>query len=209
MSKVSFGVFDWIDRGTQPLSQLYEDRLQLLAAADEAGFFCYHLAEHHATLLGMAPSRALFLTAATQRTRRIRLGPLVYLLPLYDPLRLIEEVAMLDQLSGGRLELGVGRGVSPYELRNFGVDPKNSRAMFDEALAVLLAGLTQEQLSFAGAHYHYRDARSNCIRCNSLIRHCGTRLTRLPAQHGPFGSASPFSRHRDGPDTQRWLGAPR
>ena len=63
MSKVGFGVFDWIDRGTQPLSQLYEDRLQLLAAADEAGFFCYHLAEHHATPLGMAPSPALFLTA--------------------------------------------------------------------------------------------------------------------------------------------------
>ena len=78
MSEVSFGVFDWIDRGTQPLSQLYEDRLQLLAAADEAGFFCYHLAEHHATPLGMAPSPALILTAATQRTRRIRLGPLVY-----------------------------------------------------------------------------------------------------------------------------------
>src|SRR5712675_2818108 len=157
MSEVSFGVFDWIDRGTQTLSRLYEDRLQLVAAADEAGFFCYHLSEHHATPLGMAPSPALFLTAATQRTRRIRLGPLVYLLPLYDPLRLIEEVAMLDQLSGGRLELGVGRGVSPYELRNFGVDPENSRAMFDEALAVLLAGLTQERLSFAGAHYQYRD----------------------------------------------------
>ena len=69
----------------------------------------------------------MLIERATQRTRRIRLGPLVYLLPLYDPLRLIEEVAMLDQLSGGRLELGVGRGVSPYELRNFGVDPENSR----------------------------------------------------------------------------------
>jgi alkanesulfonate monooxygenase SsuD/methylene tetrahydromethanopterin reductase-like flavin-dependent oxidoreductase (luciferase family) len=128
-----------------------------LEAADEAGFFCYHLAEHHATPLGMAPSPALFLTAAAQRTRRIRLGPLVYLLPLYDPLRLIEEVAMLDQLSGGRLELGVGRGVSPYELRNFGVDPANSRAMFDEALAVLVAGLTRKRLNFTGAHYRYRD----------------------------------------------------
>ena len=190
MSKVSFGVFDWIDRGTQPLSQLYEDRLQLLAAADEAGFFCYHLAEHHATPLGMAPSPALFLTAATQRTRRIRLGPLVYLLPLYDPLRLIEEVAMLDQLSGGRLELGVGRGVSPYELRNFGVDPENSRAMFDEALAVLLAGLTQERLSFAGAHYQYRDVPIELHPLRSPIRHCGTRLTRRPASSTLAGMAS-------------------
>ena len=73
--------------------------------------------------LGMAPSPALFLTAAAQRTRRIRLGPLVYLLPLYNPLRLIGEVCMLDQMSGGRLELGVGRGVTPYELKYYGVDP--------------------------------------------------------------------------------------
>src|SRR5438477_7311003 len=157
MAQVAFGVFDWIDRGRAPLRQLYEERLQLLEVADAAGFFCYHLAEHRATPLGMAPSPALFLTAATQRTRRIRLGPLVYLLPLYDPLRLIEEVAMLDQLSGGRLELGVGRGVSPYELRNFGVDPENSRAMFDEALSVLLAGLTQPRLNFKGSHYSYKN----------------------------------------------------
>ena len=119
MTQVAFGLFDWIDRSTAPLHQLYNDRLQLLEAADAAGFFCYHLAEHHATPLGMAPSPALFLTAAAQRTRRIRLGPLVYLLPLYNPLRLIEEVCMLDQLSGGRLELGIGRGVTPYELAIF------------------------------------------------------------------------------------------
>jgi alkanesulfonate monooxygenase SsuD/methylene tetrahydromethanopterin reductase-like flavin-dependent oxidoreductase (luciferase family) len=157
MDEVSFGVFDWIDRGTGPVHRLYEERLRLLEAADDAGFFCYHLAEHHATPLGMAPSPALFLAAAAQHTSRLRLGPLVYLLPLYDPLRLIEEVAMLDQLSGGRLELGVGRGVSPYELRNFGVDPDNSRAIFDEALAVLLAGLSHERLNFSGTHYHYAD----------------------------------------------------
>ena len=125
MAQVTFGVFDWIDRGKAPLRQLhqlYAERLQLLEAADAAGFFCYHLAEHHATPLGMAPSPALFLTAAAQRTQQIRLGPLVYLLPLYHPLRLIEEVCMLDHLSEGRLELGIGRGVSPYELGYFDVD---------------------------------------------------------------------------------------
>jgi alkanesulfonate monooxygenase SsuD/methylene tetrahydromethanopterin reductase-like flavin-dependent oxidoreductase (luciferase family) len=157
MNDISFGLFDWVDRGAESVDQLYKDRLRLLEAADEAGFFCYHLAEHHATPLGMAPSPALFLTAATQHTSRIRLGPLVYLLPLYDPLRLIEEVSMLDQLSGGRLELGVGRGVSPYELRNFGVDPANSHAMFDEALSVLLTGLTHARLNFSGTYYNYRD----------------------------------------------------
>ena len=157
MAQVAFGLFDWIDRGTAPLHQLYKDRLQLLEAADAAGFFCYHLAEHHATPLGMAPSPALFLAAAAQRTQQIRLGPLVYLLPLYNPLRLIEEVCMLDHLSGGRLELGVGRGVTPYELRYYGVDPGGTRAIFNEALTVLVAGLTNSRMTFEGQHYQYSD----------------------------------------------------
>jgi alkanesulfonate monooxygenase SsuD/methylene tetrahydromethanopterin reductase-like flavin-dependent oxidoreductase (luciferase family) len=157
MTGVAFGMFDWIDRAAEPLHQLYEERLQLLEVADSAGFFCYHLAEHHATPLGMAPSPALFLAAAAQRTRRIRLGPLVYLLPLHNPLRLIEEVSMLDQLSGGRLELGVGRGVVPYELRYHGVDPDDTRAIFNEALAVLVAGLTNSRLTFEGQYYRYND----------------------------------------------------
>ena len=157
MAELGFGLFDWIDRATAPLHQLYEERLRLLEAADKAGFFCYHLAEHHATPLGMAPSPALFLAAAAQRTRRIRLGPLVYLLPLHNPLRLIEEISMLDQLSGGRLELGVGRGVVPYELRYHGVNPDDTRAIFNEALAVITAGLTNRSLTFEGRYYRYSD----------------------------------------------------
>ncbi len=108
-----------------------------------------------ATPLGMAPSPALFLAAAAQRTRRIRLGPLTYLLPIYHPLRLIEEVCMLDQLSGGRLELGIGRGVSPYELGYFGVDASGTRPIFDETLAVLIAGMTNERLTFKGENFQY------------------------------------------------------
>jgi len=157
MTRVAFGLFDWIDRNAAPLAQLYEERLRLLEAADAAGFVGYHLAEHHATPLGMAPSPALFLTAAAQRTRRIRLGPLGALLPLYEPLRLIEEVCMLDQLSGGRLDLGIGRGVSPWELACFNVDAAETRGIFDEALAVLVAGLTRERLTFEGKHYRYQD----------------------------------------------------
>ena len=157
MTPVALGLFDWIDRGTAPLHQLYEERLHLLEAADAAGFFAYHLAEHHATPLGMAPSPALFLSAAAQRTRRIRLGPLVYLLPLSHPLRLIEDVCMLDPRSGGRLELGVGRGGSPYELGYFGVDAADTRAHFTETLAVLLAGLTHARLTFEGRYYRYHN----------------------------------------------------
>ena len=151
MANVAFGLFDWIDRRqAAPLGQLYEERLKLIEAADAAGLFAYHLAEHHATPLGMAPSPSVFLSAVAQRTRRIRLGPLVYLLPLYSPLRLIGEICMLDHLSGGRLELGVGRGVSPYEVGYHGFDPGRTRAMFQEALAVILAGMTSPRLTHRG-----------------------------------------------------------
>jgi len=157
MSPVQFGIFDWIDHKSVPMQQLYEERLRLVEIADEAGFYCYHMAEHHATPLGMAPSPGIFLAALSQRTRNIRFGPLCYLLPLYEPLRLIEEICMLDNLSGGRLDLGISRGVSPYELGYFNVDYEGTRPVFDEALEILLKGLTEERLNFAGKHYHYDD----------------------------------------------------
>ncbi len=154
---ISFGIFDWIDRRPTPLGQLYEERLALLEAADAAGFFCYHIAEHHATPLGMAPSPSVFLAAAAQRTRRIHFGPLVYLLPLYSPLRLIAEICMLDHLSGGRLEVGVGRGISPYEVGYHGLVVERTRPMFLEALAVLVAGMTSDRLTYKGEYYQYDD----------------------------------------------------
>jgi alkanesulfonate monooxygenase SsuD/methylene tetrahydromethanopterin reductase-like flavin-dependent oxidoreductase (luciferase family) len=155
MKPVEFGLFDWLDRKSGPVRQLFEDHLQLIQAAEEAGFTRYHLAEHHGTPLGMAPSPSVFLSAVAQRTKAIRLGALVYLLPLYEPLRLAEEICMLDQLSGGRLELGVGRGVSPYEVACFGVDVANSRAMFNEALEIITSFMTKPMLDFAGEHYRY------------------------------------------------------
>src|SRR2546428_8396845 len=117
----SFRMFDHVDRSDEPLGALYEHRLKLVEAAEAAQFRTYHVAEHHATRLGMAPSPGIFLAAVAQRTRRIRFGPLVYLLPRYTPLRLIEEIAMLDQMSGGRFGLGVGLGLSPYGLAHFRV----------------------------------------------------------------------------------------
>ena len=153
----SFGIFDHVDRGDEPLGVLYENRLKLVEAADAGGFRTYHVAEHHATPLGMAPSPGIFLSAVAQRTRRLRLGPLVYLLPLYPPLRLIEEIAMLDQMSGGRFELGVGRGISPYELAYCGLNFLEARGMYEEALEVIVAGLQTKRLTHRGAHYRYLD----------------------------------------------------
>jgi alkanesulfonate monooxygenase SsuD/methylene tetrahydromethanopterin reductase-like flavin-dependent oxidoreductase (luciferase family) len=154
---IAFGVFDHLDRGKFALGEHYQNRLRLVEAYDAAGFYAYHLAEHHGTSLGMAPSPGVFLSAVAQRTKRLRFGPMVYVLPVHEPLRLIEEICMLDQLSGGRFELGVGRGQSPYELACFSVDHLEARRRYAEALQVVLKGLTSDVLNFEGKYYSYTD----------------------------------------------------
>jgi alkanesulfonate monooxygenase SsuD/methylene tetrahydromethanopterin reductase-like flavin-dependent oxidoreductase (luciferase family) len=153
--KTAFGVFDHIERRGNSMEGLFQGRLRLLEQYDAAGFYGYHVAEHHATPLGMAPSPGIFLAAAAQVTRQIRLGPLVYLLPLYNPLRLAVEVCMLDHLSGGRLDIGVGRGVSPFEVAYYGIPFLESREIFEEALAALVKGLRGDHLDHRGTHYHF------------------------------------------------------
>jgi alkanesulfonate monooxygenase SsuD/methylene tetrahydromethanopterin reductase-like flavin-dependent oxidoreductase (luciferase family) len=97
------------------------------------------------------------LAAIAQRTKRLRFGPLVYLLPLYHPIRLIEEICMLDHMSNGRLELGVGRGVSPIEVGYYGVDPAEGSRRFVEALRVIRQRLTSDKLTFNGDYYRYSE----------------------------------------------------
>ena len=157
MTAVKFGVFDHMDQGDLPLGRQYEERLRLIEAYDRGGFHAYHLAEHHATPLGMAPSPSVFLAAVAQRTKRLRFGPLVYTLSLYHPLRLAEEICMLDQMSGGRLELGIGQGISPHELSYYGIVPEEARALYLEASAVILKALSSKTLSFAGKHFRYEE----------------------------------------------------
>jgi len=152
---MKFGVFDHVDDSGLPLAEHLEARLRMAEAYDAHGFHCYHVAEHHGTPLGLAPSPGILFAALSQRTARLRFGPLVYLLPIYNPLRLVEEVAMLDALSGGRFQLGVGRGVSPIELGFHGLDMAEQRGRFDEALEVLTRGLSSEVLDFAGEYYAY------------------------------------------------------
>src|SRR6185437_11475755 len=156
-SMIEIGVFDHLDRGAVPLGEHYESRLTLAEAYDRLGIRTYHVAEHHATPLGMAPSPSVFLAAVAQRTRRMRFGPLVYTLSLYHPLRLVEEICMLDQMSRGRFELGIGRGISPYEVGYYGVDPAKAQAIYIEALGVILAGLKSKTLDHTGEFFRFND----------------------------------------------------
>jgi alkanesulfonate monooxygenase SsuD/methylene tetrahydromethanopterin reductase-like flavin-dependent oxidoreductase (luciferase family) len=154
---LSFGVFDHLDASGAPLRQFYEERLKLVELYDKLGFYCYHVAEHHSTPLGMAPSPSVYLSAVAQRTKRLNFGPLVYTLPLYHPIRLIEEICMLDQMSGGRFQFGTGKGISPIEGGYYGVDANNATAMMLEGYQILMQGLAHKRIDFEGQFYKFKN----------------------------------------------------
>jgi alkanesulfonate monooxygenase SsuD/methylene tetrahydromethanopterin reductase-like flavin-dependent oxidoreductase (luciferase family) len=154
---LKFGIFDHLDRARLGIAELFDQRLKIAELYDRLGFYSYHLAEHHSTPLGMAPSPSVFLSAIAQRTKTLRLGPMVYLLPLYHPIRLSEEIAMLDHLSHGRLDIGLGRGRSPIELMLYGRNVDEAQAVFDEALDVLRLAFREQRITYSGKHFSYRN----------------------------------------------------
>ena len=153
-----FAIFDQMEAQPAALAEVYAQRLALLEAADQAGFWCYFKSEHHFTPLDTAPSVSTWLASVAARTSNLRIGSLVYLLPFYHPIRLLEEIATLDHLSGGRLEIGVGRGISPPEHTLWGMDPELARARSEEALEILLTGMQVDSLSFEGEFWQFSDA---------------------------------------------------
>ncbi|MDF2119508.1 LLM class flavin-dependent oxidoreductase [Roseiarcaceae bacterium H3SJ34-1] len=171
---LTFGNFDHVDADDQPLATFYEERLKLVEQLDRLGFHGYHTAEHHFTPLGLAASPGIYLSAVAQRTRRLRFGPLVYTLPLYHPLRLAEEICMLDQMSGGRLDVGIGRGISPIEAALYGEpsDVTTSRQVHQETLEIIQQALQNEQVNFNGTFRQASDVQMQ--------------LTPLQKPHPPF-----------------------
>ena len=137
---MQFGIFDWIEASGRLPAQVYEHKLELASAADRAGFHGFFIAEHHGTPLSIDGSPSALLSALFQRTRHLRAGALTFCLPWYHPYRFYSEVCMLDQMSHGRLELGVGRGVSPIESRIFGLSNiDESRERYRQTLETFFA----------------------------------------------------------------------
>lgn len=157
---MKFGLFDWIEASaTRSPGEVYAHKLELAAAADRLGLHAYLIAEHQGTPLSVDGSPSVMLSAMFQRTRRLRAGALTFCLPWYNAYRFYQEVCMLDQMSGGRLELGVGRGVSPIESRIFGLQTiDESRKRYRETLEVFFAACKAATLNFPGEIYDYRDA---------------------------------------------------
>lgn len=154
-----FGIFDHFERRDDVgIAETYEQRLQLMEQADAAGFYSYHVAQHHHSPLSLTPNQSILLAAAAQRTKRMRFGPLVYVLPLHQPIRLIEEVCMVDQLSDGRLDIGIGPGTGGgTELAMWGGNPDENVERFEETLELLRRGLQTDFLTFKGKHFDVVD----------------------------------------------------
>jgi alkanesulfonate monooxygenase SsuD/methylene tetrahydromethanopterin reductase-like flavin-dependent oxidoreductase (luciferase family) len=155
---LEFGIFDWVEASERSPGEVYRHKLALAEAADQAAFHAYLIAEHQGTPLSIDGSPSVLLSAMFQRTKRLRLGALTFCLPWYNAYRWYNEVCMLDQLSGGRLELGVGRGVSPIESQVFGMkDSEESRSRYRETLEVFFEACRSRVLNYQGKYYSYRE----------------------------------------------------
>src|SRR3954466_6769566 len=146
--------FSWPGRHG-PLEEVYARALERIEIMDKVGFDAVWLAEHHFTTFSVCPSVHMLGVLAAARTRRLRIGTAVSLAALYHPLRLAEEVALLDVLTAGRVNWGAGRGFERLEFDNFGVPMNETAPRFREAVDVVLAAWTQERLTFHGDFWHF------------------------------------------------------
>lgn len=146
--------FGWRDR-TVPLNSVYETALERFSIMDETGYDAVWLAEHHFSSFSVCPSVHMMGTMAAARTKRLRIGTAVSLAPFYNPLRLAEEVALLDVLSGGRVNWGAGRGFERSEFAAFGIPGEESAARFHETVEIVLKAWSNQRVTHQGRFYNY------------------------------------------------------
>ena len=169
---MKLGIFDHMQKNDKPersYADMYANHLETLEFADQAGMDFYFVAEHHFDLgFSECPSPGTFLGAASQRTKKIRLGPLVYVLPLWNPIRVAEEVALLDNLTRGRLECGFGPGIGPFTFAAYGVSWDEKRKMAWEALRMIKGIWANPSYSYEGEYFKPKNrssAAGNDISC--------------------------------------------
>ena len=164
---MKFGILSVVDHYPNELprttAQFYGELLEQAEAADALGFDSFWVAEHHFHEYGAVPRPPVWMAAAAQRTKRIRLGAGVVVLPFDHPLRSAEDYAMVDVLSNGRLNLGVGSGYLRHEYEGFRVNPEEKRQRFDEALEIFERAWTGERFSFRGKYHTVEDVQLNVV----------------------------------------------
>ena len=147
----------WTEQEASAQSRIFGEMLEQVEYAEEVGFDSIWIAEHHSSRYGICPSLMPLLSHIAARTRKIRIGAGVSVLPFHNPIFLAEESAMLDVLSNGRLDFGVGRGSADYEYGNFNVDFDTRDVRTQEALDIILGLWTESNFSFQGEFYQVKD----------------------------------------------------
>ena len=160
---MQFGIFNVMQQRNRekPSHQILMEAVEQTKVAEELGFSTNWYAEHHFSNYSLCPSPLLMAAHCAGATSRIRLGTAVVVPPLYTPARLLAEIAMVDSLSNGRLELGIGNGYQTYEFERFGVDLDNNKAMTMEMVDMIERGLTQDTFSYQGTHYQQPETAIN------------------------------------------------
>jgi alkanesulfonate monooxygenase SsuD/methylene tetrahydromethanopterin reductase-like flavin-dependent oxidoreductase (luciferase family) len=136
-----------------PSEEMYARLTDWAILAEDLGYDSVWFAEHHFSSYGYIPNPLLMAVKIAQVTKRVRIGTAVLVLPFWNPLRVAEDIAMTDQLTDGRLEVGVARGYQPYEFSRFGVAMEDNRERTDEALEVLLRALTEDGFEYHGKYH--------------------------------------------------------
>jgi alkanesulfonate monooxygenase SsuD/methylene tetrahydromethanopterin reductase-like flavin-dependent oxidoreductase (luciferase family) len=148
--------FSWPGR-RQPIPIVYARALERIAIMDQGGYDAVWITEHHFNDYSVCPSIPVMGAYAASRTRRLRIGTGVTLAAFYNPLRLAEDIALLDILSGGRVNWGAGRGFDRNEFKAFGVTMEESAARFHETVEVVLKAWRSDRLSHTGRYFSFED----------------------------------------------------
>ena len=156
---MEFGLFvEFPSREGTTQAQIFKDSMELIQAAEDSGSEGVWLAEYH-----FDPGRSVLSAPVTvagavaARTKKVKIGLAVHVLPLRNPVQIAEEIATLDHLSDGRLDFGIGRAAFPRIYQGYGFDYAESRDRFDECLEIILRSWTEERFSFKGKFYQYDD----------------------------------------------------
>lgn len=157
------GVFDYMQKNGPPelsYADLYAQHLELVEIADQVGMDFYFVAEHHFDLgFAECPSPGAIIGAASQRTKRIRLGPLGYVLPLWHPVRVAEEVALLDNLTRGRLECGLGSGATSFSFPAFNIPWEEKHEIMWEAFQIMKGVWDNPNYHYEGKYFKCSEVR--------------------------------------------------
>jgi alkanesulfonate monooxygenase SsuD/methylene tetrahydromethanopterin reductase-like flavin-dependent oxidoreductase (luciferase family) len=156
---MKFGIlqfFGWLDRSI-PLETIYSRALDRIEIMEQTGYDAVWLAEHHFSSYSVCPSVHVMAMNIAARTKRLRIGAAVTLAPFYHPLRIAEEIALLDILSGGRINWGAGRGFDREEFEVFNVPVEESTERFREVVEIVLAAWQNERLTYKGKYHQYED----------------------------------------------------